>query len=67
MSNNKFSISFGVKGFFPFPFSIVMQIYAHLFCLSLSNCRLIVFIDKTETLLTLRIMKNKAYTLTLLL
>ena len=40
MSNNKFSISFGVKGFFPFPFSIVMQIYAHLFCLSLSNCRL---------------------------
>ena len=47
VSNNKFSISFGVKGFFPFPFSIVMQIYAHLFCLSLSNCRLIVFIDKT--------------------
>ncbi len=47
MSNNKFSISFGIKGFFPFPFSIVMQIYAHLFCLSLSNCRLIVFIDKT--------------------
>ncbi len=31
MSNNKFSISFGVKGFFPFPFSIVMQIYAHCF------------------------------------
>ena len=50
MSNNKFSISFGVKGFFPFPFSIVMQIYAHLFCLSLSNCRLIVFILNSATL-----------------
>ncbi len=44
---NKFSISFDVKRFLFFPFSIVMQIYAHLFCPSLSNYILIAFIDKT--------------------